>query len=251
LLAGLALVAFAVQLAERYSGKGTEVVAFLVAGLYLVTIGAYHVSRADVSLVKGSLGMSTSPETANYAQDAASGEPTTATPASPVQPKQVEDAARYYIADRVLPVLLDPNDGPLAGSKLNLYIYDEESERLTSVLEADDKGYDEWAPGHGAVGTAWRDRSYIIATGKAVSDETFGLTTEQQERYAALKAVAAAPVLNAARVRIAVVSAATADLKAAEELASEDGQAALVALASGIARILVDLLNWYTDGADG
>ncbi len=54
---------------------------------------------------------------------------------------------------------------------------------------------------------------------------------------------------NAAGRRIAVISAAATDPNSG--LAAEEGIEALLGLAGAFARVLVDLLKWFSDDYDG
>ena len=78
--------------------------------------------------------------------------------------------------------------------------------------------------------------------------DTFGLTDEQMRRYRDVTVVASVPVTNAAGRLIGVVSgSSTSDTSA---LATSDGLEAQIFLAQAAARVLVDLLKWFSDGYD-
>jgi hypothetical protein len=61
-------------------------------------------------------------------------------------------------------------------------------------------------PPQGVTGTAWKINSYVFASDEQVSDATYGLTPEQQERYQSFTAVAATPIQNARGVAIGVLT---------------------------------------------
>ena len=160
----------------------------------------------------------------------------------------LEDAARFYIADRAIVRLLTPTDGPLAGCRMHLYVYDDAARLLLPVFEPEERrGTTQgWRTGSGAVGHAFEQGEYVLAVGNATSDSTFQLNDEEQKRYEYLTAAVATPVFNAADECIAVLSASTG--VADHPMTTKDGEAAMVALAAGMARILVDLLKWFDDG---
>jgi hypothetical protein len=96
-----------------------------------------------------------------------------------------------------------------------------------------------WGIGQGATGTAWSSRSYVRVRGTAVSDGTYGLTSEQQQRYQDLQVVAAAPVLNARVEPIAVLSVSSHQDDGF--LFSGDGPLRHQELAEVVARVLIDI----------
>ena len=170
----------------------------------------------------------------------------------------VIDTHRVALANDVMAMLTSPRDGlrgpnayagPLAGCSFQLYLFDAVEELLLPVLQPGHPGPSpRFAVGEGAAGTAWATGTYAIAEGGEASDDTFALSPEKQARYSDLAVVAAMPVTNAAGQVLAVLSAASDD--PGTELRSEVGVEALVALADAVARVLVDLLKWFTDGYD-
>lgn len=156
--------------------------------------------------------------------------------------------ARHLVASAAVDALLHPSEGPLVDCQFRLFRYIEDRGRLLPVLEPErnPQRSEGWAPGQGATGLAWVRADYVRVEGAACSDETYGLTAAQRERYKNLAVVAAAPVLNAAGEIIAVLSASTENADSA--LATQEGQEAHLALAAAMARVVVDLLRWADDG---
>lgn len=79
---------------------------------------------------------------------------------------------------------------------LSVYLYDVEQDLLVPVhppLTGDDS-YRIFPPGVGATGRAWVERDTIIADGDAVSDETFGLSPDQQAAFRPFHMVVATPI---------------------------------------------------------
>ena len=222
----------ALTLALADAGRAEGGVALLTAGVVLCAIGCYRVRR-----IKFPGGEIEADNTARYAIG----------DEVDVEEDSVEDAARYFIADRALRLLLTPDDGPLAKCRLHLYVHDEDEDVLLPVFETEErKGRTQgWRPGRGATGLAFARRQFVYASGDSVADGAFGLDSGERARYRNLTAVAAAPVLNAEDRCIAVLSAAS--ITNDHELDTAEAAWALVALATGIARILVDLLGWFSD----
>lgn len=142
-------------------------------------------------------------------------------------------------------VFAEAADGTdLAGSDLRLYIYDEEHRDLRAVGRS---GTRAWQVGRGAVGEAYDTRKFVCATGAAVSDDTHRLTEEEKEAYRGLAAVIATPVFNGSGTVIGVVSAASSDLQ--NQLITPEAEQELMLAALLLSRILVELLQWFTDDA--
>jgi hypothetical protein len=106
-------------------------------------------------------------------------------------------------------------------------------------------GGDEWEVGQGATGEAYRRGEYVLATGDSVWNERYGLTPDQQRRYRDLTAVAAMPVETASGEVMAVLSASSKEV--GTPLARDDGYEEHFLKATLVARILVDLLKWFSD----
>jgi hypothetical protein len=162
-----------------------------------------------------------------------------------VQADQVVAATRVLLASDVLGRLLAPDDGPLAGAWFHLYLFDEQRELLLPAFEGRASPSRGWKPGVGAVGEAWVTGEYVLVRGPEVSDDTYGLTPEQQHRARNLAMVAAMPVTNAAGDVIAVLAGSSTDSAAA--LGAAEGFDAHLLAAQQVARVLVDLLRWFPD----
>jgi hypothetical protein len=162
-----------------------------------------------------------------------------------VEADQVVAATRLLLASEVLGRLLAPEDGPLAGSWFHLYLFDEQREILLPAFEGQPSPSQGWKPGAGAVGEAWMTGEYVLVRGPEVSDDTYGLTPAQQHRARNLAVVAAMPVTNARDEVIAVLAGSSTDPGSA--LAGRDGFDAHLLTAQEVARVLVDLLRWFTD----
>lgn len=157
--------------------------------------------------------------------------------------------ARYTAADLFIRRLRSHPGGPLEGSTLHLYLLDETGMMLVPAFEADRSGGGSgwWQVGQGIVGRAWRDREALVARGAEILQGLEHLPPARREQYAGLAVLAAVPVLNAAGRPIAVLSASAPD--PATALDRPEGVEALVTHADAIARIIVDLLGWESDGA--
>jgi hypothetical protein len=164
---------------------------------------------------------------------------------APVEVDQVVAATRLILASDTLGRLLAPDQGPLAGAWLHLYLFDEQRDLLLPAFEGRPSPSQVWKPGVGAVGEAWTTAEYVLVRGPEVSDETYGLTAAQQHRARNLAVVAAMPVTNAGGDVIAVVSGSSVD--ADSPLAGAEGFDAHLLVAQEVARVLVDLLRWFPD----
>jgi hypothetical protein len=170
--------------------------------------------------------------------------------AAGIEPDDVEiAAARYLAANRALRPWLTPTDGPLARCEFRLFMYDVQRDRLLPALEIDPGDSDGWRIGHGVTGEAYESGDYVLAVGPDCSNDTHGLTPEQQDRYQDLTAVAAMPVTNAAGEIIAVLSASSKDPNPV--LATVDGQREHVLMAVLVARVVINLLGWWDDSSGG
>jgi hypothetical protein len=162
-----------------------------------------------------------------------------------VEPSQVVAATRVVLASEVLGRLLSPEKGPLAGAAFHLYLFDEQRQLLLPAFEGRQTPGRGWKIGTGAVGEAWASGEYVLARGPEVSDDTYGLSPAQQRRARDLAVVAAMPVTNASEEVIAVLAGSSVD--PASPLATPEGFDAHLLVAQEVARVLVDLLRWFTD----
>ena len=158
---------------------------------------------------------------------------------------QVVTATRVVLASEVLERLLAPAEGPLAGTWFHLYLFDEERDLLLPAFEGRASPSRGWQVGTGAVGEAWATGEYVLVRGPEVSDDTYGLTPAQQRRARDLAVVAAMPVTNASNEVIAVLAGSSVD--PSSPLATDEGFDAHLLLAQEVARVLVDLLQWFAD----
>lgn len=162
-----------------------------------------------------------------------------------VEVGQVVAATRLILASDTLAWLLSPDCGPLGGALFHLYLFDENRELLLPAFEGWPSPSRGWEPGKGAVGDAWRSGEYVLARGPEVSDDTYGLTPAQQRRARDLAVVAAMPVTNASDQVIAVLAGSSVDPGCG--LATAEGFDAHLLVAQEVARLLVDLLQWFPD----
>jgi hypothetical protein len=162
-----------------------------------------------------------------------------------VGPSQVVTATRVVLASETLERLLAPESGPLAGASFHLYLFDEQRDLLLPAFEGRASPSRGWKVGTGAVGEAWATGEYVLVRGAEVSDDTYGLTPVQQRRARDLAVVAAMPVTNASDEVIAVLAGSSVD--PGSGLATAEGFDAHLLLAQEVARVLVDLLQWFAD----
>ncbi len=151
------------------------------------------------------------------------------------------DAGREAAGRFILRELLRPE---VAGFpehyEFQLFLPDPTGRRLVPEYTSGGQSRSEgWAIRQGATGAAWASRSYVRVRGAAVSDGTYGLTSAQQKRYSHLRAVAAAPVLNARVEPIAVLSVSSSHDDGF--LFEQDGIIRHAELAEVVARVLIDI----------
>jgi hypothetical protein len=162
-----------------------------------------------------------------------------------VEVDQVVSATRLLLASETLTRLLTPECGPLGGALFHLYLFDEQRDLLLPAFEGRPSASRGWKPGTGAVGDAWDSGEYVLVRGPEVSDDTYGLTPAQQRRARDLAVVAAMPVTNAGGDVVAVLAGSSVDPWSA--LANAEGFDAHLLVAQEVARVLVDLLHWFSD----
>ena len=163
-----------------------------------------------------------------------------------LSPAGMDGAALVEIANATLTSLLNPQEGPLAGCDLHLYMFDADDERLLPVFEPPEgEPAEGWAVGQGAVGQAWSVGRYVLVTGQEVHNDTYGLSSEQQIRYQDVSAVAATPVLNQSGEVIAILSAS--DRGPSTQLSSDAGYEEHLWLSFVVGTLLTEVLKWEDD----
>jgi hypothetical protein len=238
----LVLLGGTLLVASLFQGNGNEAygVGLLIFGSGLVTVGVVlpRLRNAEVGPATGfkltldeqrqvSTGLAESGETPHVEVD------------------QVVAATRVVLASETLGRLLAPDVGPLAGGWFHLYLFDEQRGLLLPAFEGRPSPSQGWKPGAGAVGEAWLSGEYVLVRGEEVSDATYGLSAAQQHRARNLAVVAAMPVTNAGDQVIAVLSGSSTDPNSA--LATPEGFDAHLLAAQEVARVLIDLLQWFAD----
>lgn len=150
---------------------------------------------------------------------------------------------REAAAARLIRALLHPaSSGFPAHYELRLFLLDQGSDRMVPAFEsAGIAASGGWLRGQGATGLAWSANSRVLMRGHVVSDPAYGLTAEQQQRYASLAVVAAMPVRTARDrvIGVLTISSTTDD-------GFLDKPAAVLAhleLAQIIGRLLIDMLG--------
>jgi hypothetical protein len=222
------------------SGDAPYALGLLIFGSSLVTVGVVlpRLRNAEVGPATGfKLTLDTQREVSTGMAEAPE--------VPPVKVDEVVAATRLVLASEVLGRMLAPDAGPLAGAGFHLYLFDEQRELLLPAFEGRASPSQAWKPGAGAVGEAWLSGEYVLARGSEVSDDTYGLSPDQQHRARNLAVVAAMPVTNARDEVIAVLAGSSAD--ADSGLGSPEGFDAHLLVAQEVARVLVDLLQWFTD----
>lgn len=172
----------------------------------------------------------------------------------PLEEDELVVMARTALAGEAIDALLRPaEDGDLAPCKLRLYLLDKEAQLLVPIVQTGEPSapsVEFFRPGCGATGTAFVRGERVLVAGPAVADATYGLTSEQQVHFQDLTAVASLPIFNAAGDVIGVLTASTKDPDGPERLSSENGYYEMLSRALALARVLVDLLQWFDDGYD-
>lgn len=238
-LVGIGLV---LLISSLFQGRGHDVfaVGLLVFGTSLVVLGVVlpRLQNAEVGPATGlKLSLSAQRETSTRLAESEQVEA--------VAPDEVVSATRLVVASELLDRMLAPEEGPLAGALLHLYLFDEERDLLLPAFEGRPSFRRGWRAGRGAVGEAWASGQYVLARGREVSDDTYGLTPDQQRRYRELAVVAAMPVTNAGGAVMAVLAGSSTDPDSL--LSSAEGFDAQLLMAQEVARVLVDLLQWFVD----
>ncbi|MCY3925173.1 MAG: GAF domain-containing protein [bacterium] len=158
------------------------------------------------------------------------------------------DTTRQLVAEKAAQALFeDAAEDYFEGCQFRFFMYSDRQQKLIAVLrpdavQAEQRG---WRPGEGVTGVAYQSGIYQIAQGDKTHDGTFGLDSERQERYRHLTEVAAMPVVNANDRLIGVLSVSHSQDRVI--LGTDEGYRKHAAIASSMARIVVDLLGWRTD----
>jgi hypothetical protein len=240
----LVLLGVALLVASLFQGDGDQAYAFglLIFGSGLVVLGVVlpRLQNAEVGPATG-FKLTLADEAERVVSTALASSDGSAT----VEVDQVVAATRLVLASDTLGRLLAPDSGPLAGAWFHLYLFDDQRELLLPAFEGRPSPSKGWQPGVGAVGEAWSTGEYVLVKGEEVSDDTYGLTPAQQHRARNLALVAAMPVTNASDEVIAVLSASSVDPDS--PLGTVEGFDAQLLVAQEVARVLVDLLQWFSD----
>lgn len=238
----LVLLGVVLLVASLFQDDGNEAYAFglLIFGSSLVTLGVVlpRLRNAEVGPATGF--KLTLAEERELSTGLAGSDDV-----SEVGPDEVVTATRVLLASETLARLLAPEQGPLAGVSFHLYLFDEQRDLLLPAFEGRPSPSRGWRAGTGAVGEAWASGEYVLARGEEVADDTYGLTPAQQRRARDLAVVAAMPVTNAGDEVIAVLAGSSVD--ADSPLATDEGFDAHLLVAQEVARVLVDLLQWFPD----
>ncbi len=153
-------------------------------------------------------------------------------------------------ANYLLGLILDSAKAAAPTYNWTLFLWDRDSERLLPLLP-ERKGPDDIASfgrGQGATGTAFDRQAIVVATGDAVSDDTFKLTSSQQSAFAGYRSVVAAPVT----VGDQVVGAIGAISREDDGLFTEDAGVALIRrAANATAEVLDSSENVLVPGGGG
>lgn len=163
------------------------------------------------------------------------------------EPSDHREVQREAAGRRLIRALLGGRPTTMPDSyEFRLFLPNEEGTLMPSFESSEGIEPSEgWAPGRGATGTAWERNSYVVVAGENVSDATYGLTPEQQQRYRSLQVVASAPVQNARGRAIGVLSVSS--INDDGRLRSPEGLAEHVELAQVVARILIDIVQLDSD----
>lgn len=149
---------------------------------------------------------------------------------------------RYLSGSRLIRLHLTRETGLPDHYEFRVFVYDRELKRLVPSYgphKVDE--LDGWEVGQGATGLAWQREEYVLARGDDVSNDTHGLTPEQQERSKELQIVAAMPVTNAREQVIAILTGSSNNDDG--QLASDEGREKQQELSQVVARILIDVLQ--------
>ena len=236
-VAGVVLVSLSVLLRAR----GTYAIASLMGGVLLIIIGPLH-----DRLLRGKLSLTGLEVELAETRGITTGIAEASEPVREVGPEQEDDVTRWFLAQLIFENTLLAPPAPVEDCRFQVYLFDADAKLLLPVLEPGHGGSSPgFSPGQGATGHAWATGEYVVAEGTAVWDDTFGLSSSQQKRYADLTAVSAMPVTNSKGQVIAVLAGSSRDPKTA--LTTPEGFDAQMFLAEVTSAVLVDLLKWSDD----
>lgn len=227
------------------------VVALLVGGGLL--LGGY-LAPSLRRLVIGAKGVEIETHEPNYEAPLQQGteltEEVESTRGADVRPDEAILAAQFYAADRAMDSIF-ASVLHSEGLQFHLYLMDDDVGGLWPTFGAPNHVDEQppWRPGVGVVGTAYQRNEFVVATGAATNDGTYGLDDTQRAQHAGLFAVAAAPIVNAAGTVIGVLAASERDYYGDGSLILQRPEAreAFTVAADACARVLIDLLGWFTD----
>jgi hypothetical protein len=143
---------------------------------------------------------------------------------------------------RLLLLLLTEKTGLPPHYKFRLYTLDAERQHLMPAYAPEESDAESWQVGYGVTGQAWKRGEYVTARGDQVSDGTFGLTPQQQNRYAHLNVVAALPIRSDREQMIAILTGSSSIDDG--RLLSQDGWDRHQELAQITGRILIDIARF-------
>lgn len=102
--------------------------------------------------------------------------------------------------ERILPALMGTPESYFPENyEATIYLYDNEQLALLPFFPEgidDPSDVRSFRAGRGATGTAWERKDFILVTGDAVSDGSYGLTPDQQRHFTGYGAVVAYPILE-------------------------------------------------------
>jgi hypothetical protein len=150
---------------------------------------------------------------------------------------------RRQATDDILSALTGERPTGMPGNyRFTVYLFDPEANVLLPIFPEPSTGPDDiraFPPGKGATGMAYTQMKLFLVTGEAVYDDTWGLTVEQQQRWADYRTVVATPIWSEGDQPKGVLSAISRE---------EDGffddptaQARLREIADVIGVVLVDV----------
>lgn len=166
------------------------------------------------------------------------------------KPLRRRERARRAAAQRLIHALLSPSALPVRGSyEFTLYRPSPDGTKLVPEHRSSGASGKEWEiredAVHGVTGAAWTSRGYTAEKGGRVSDATYGLSPDEQARYAHLTGVAACPVPNARGEPVGVLTAATTEPD--PPVHEKEFVEAMLGLSQVVSRILIDIARVARD----